>query len=271
VALYAIGDIQGCADSFTRLLDAIRFKPGDDHLWLVGDLVNRGPDSLSVLRNIMSLGDSVTAVLGNHDLHLLATAAGGRKPSAADTFQAVLAAPDAGDIIDWLRKLPLIHHDTANNRLLVHAGIPPAWTAGDAVAYASEVSEQLRGSRWTSLLRTMYGDEPRVFPASGPESEKLRYCINALTRMRFCTRHGELDFDHHGAPGTQPDYLIPWFEVPDRASVDTHIVFGHWASLGILQLDNLTALDSGCVWGRSLTAIPLDPADAPIEVSCSDS
>jgi bis(5'-nucleosyl)-tetraphosphatase (symmetrical) len=271
VALYAIGDIQGCAESFTRLLDAISFKPGDDHLWLVGDLVNRGADSLGVLRDVMNLGDSATAVLGNHDLHLLATAAGVRKPSAADTFQAVLAAPDAGDILDWLRELPLVHHDPVNNRLLVHAGIPPAWTALDAVAYASDVSEQLRGPRWTSMLKTMYGDEPRVFPPSGPESAKLRYSINALTRMRFCTLQGDLDFDHNGAPGTQPDYLIPWFEVSGRASVDTHIVFGHWASLGLLQLKNLTALDTGCVWGRSLTAIPLDPADPPIAVSCSGS
>jgi len=270
VTLYAIGDIQGCAESFTRLLDAISFNPGDDHLWLVGDLVNRGPDSLSVLRDIINLGDSATAVLGNHDLHLLATAVGVRSPSAADTFQAVLAAPDAGDILDWLKELPLVHHDPAKNRLLVHAGIPPAWTAGDAVAYADDVSDQLRGPRWTSMLKTMYGDEPRLFPSRGPASAQRRYCINALTRMRFCTRQGELDLEHSGPPGTQPDYLIPWFDVPDRASAETHIVFGHWASLGLLQMNNLTALDSGCVWGRSLTAIPLDPSGPPIAVSCAE-
>ena len=269
MALYAIGDIQGCAQAFAELLTAISFKPKRDHLWLVGDLVNRGPDSLDVLREVVDLGDSATTVLGNHDLHLLASAVGVRKPSEGDTFQAVLAAPDAANILDWLRSRPLLHYDAMRKRLLVHAGLPPGWSVSDALSRAAEIAERLRGPNWATALKTMYGDEPRSWSADREGPDRLRYIINALTRMRYCDRRGNLDFEHTGPPGSQPAHLIPWFEFPGRKSEDTHIVFGHWASLGLLQRTNITALDSGCIWGGSLTAIPLEPAGAPIAVACT--
>ncbi len=270
MTLYAIGDIQGCAQAFTSLLSAVSFKPGRDHLWLVGDLVNRGPDSLDVLREVISLGESATVVLGNHDLHLLATAAGVRKPVTGDTFQAVLAAPDAANIVDWIRDKPLIFHDAARRRLLVHAGLPPAWTVSEAVAYGGEISDLLRGRGWTGALARMYGDEPRSWPADRTGEDRVRYIINALTRMRYCDAQGDLDFEHTGPPGTQPANLVPWFDHPGRRNRDAHIVFGHWASLGLLRRADLTALDSGCVWGGSLTALPIEPAGEPIAVACSE-
>jgi bis(5'-nucleosyl)-tetraphosphatase (symmetrical) len=269
VTLYAIGDIQGCAQAFTELLDRIAFEPGRDHLWLVGDLVNRGPDSLSVLREVMHLGDHVTTVLGNHDLHLLATAAGVRKPMKGDTFHSVLAAPDAANILDWLRCRPLLHHDTARRMLLVHAGLPPTWSVAEAVSRAAEVEEKLRGPNWARMLKDMYGDEPRAWSNDHRGADRVRHVLNALTRMRYCNAQGEMDFDHTGPPGTQPTHLLPWFEFPGRTADIDHVVFGHWASLGLLRRPDLTALDSGCVWGRTLTAVPIDPAGEPIEVACS--
>ncbi len=269
MTLYAIGDIQGCGQAFTELLSAISFKPERDHLWLVGDLVNRGPDSLDVLREVISLGDSATTVLGNHDLHLLATAVGVRNRGADDTFQAVLAAPDASDLLDWLRSRPLLYHDAKRNWLLVHAGLPPTWSVSDAVARAGEISESLRGPNWASALKKMYGDEPRAWSADHQGADRLRYTINALTRMRYCDEQGNLDFEHTGPPGTQPAHLVPWFEFPGRASEATHVVFGHWSSLGLSRRTNITALDSGCVWGGSLTAVPMEPAGEPIAVACA--
>lgn len=269
MTLYAIGDIQGCGQAFTELLSAISFKPERDHLWLVGDLVNRGPDSLDVLREVINLGDSATTVLGNHDLHLLATAVGVRKRGEDDTFQAVLAAPDAADLLDWLRSRPLLYHDAKRNWLLVHAGLPPTWSVSDAVERAGETSERLRGPNWASALKKMYGDEPRAWSADHQGADRLRYTINALTRMRYCDEQGDLDFEHTGPPGTQPAHLVPWFEFPGRPSEATHVVFGHWASLGLLRRTNITALDSGCVWGGSLTALPMEPAGEPIAVACA--
>ena len=269
MTLYAIGDIQGCAQAFTKLLGAISFKRERDHLWLVGDLVNRGPDSLDVLREVISLRDSVTTVLGNHDLHLLATAAGVRKPGKGDTFQAVLAAPDAENVLDWLRHRPLLHYDRASNRLLVHAGLPANWSRGDAEACAGEITERLRGPKWTGALKSMYGDEPRNWSADLRGADRARFIVNALTRIRYCDEYGSLDFEHKGPPGTQPTHLIPWFELPGRLSENTHVVFGHWASLGLIRRANITGLDSGCVWGRSLTALPLEPAGEPVAVACA--
>ncbi len=269
MTLYAIGDIQGCGQAFTELLSAISFKPERDHLWLAGDLVNRGPDSLDVLREVINLGDSATTVMGNHDLHLLATASGVRKLGEDDTFQAVLAAPDAANILDWLRSRPLLYHDLKRKRLLVHAGLPPTWSVSEAVSRAAEISARLRGPNWAGALKKMYGDEPRAWSADHSDADRLRYIINALTRMRYCDEHGNLDFEHAGPPGTQPAHLVPWFEVPGRPSETTHVVFGHWASLGLLCRTNITALDSGCVWGGSLTAVPLEPAGDPIAVACS--
>jgi bis(5'-nucleosyl)-tetraphosphatase (symmetrical) len=269
MALYAIGDLQGCATEFDALLRKIRFRPSRDKLWLVGDLVNRGPDSLAVLRRVMGLGRSVISVLGNHDLHLLATVAGRREISPADTFQDVLEAPDAGDLIDWLRHRPLLHYDARARRVLVHAGIPPVWTAVEARGQAREIEALLRGRHWRSALRAMYGNEPSAWSGKLDREERRRYTINALTRMRYCDRRGRLDLSYSGPPGTQSKGLLPWFDVPKRRSANVHIVFGHWAALGLLRRTDVTALDTGCGWGNSLTAVRLDKRARSIKVGCS--
>jgi len=270
MTLYAIGDIQGCARSFEALLKRIEFTPKRDHLWIVGDLVNRGPRSAKVLRRVRDLGDSATVVLGNHDLHLLATAAGVRRPAGADTFDDVLKASDADDLITWLCRQPLIVRDRTARRVLVHAGIPPVWRVREAVAHAAEIENLLRGRGWSKALRGMYGQTPVNWDPELKASDRRRFTINALTRLRFCTKAGRLDLSCSGPPGSQPAKLMPWFDVPGRRSRKWHIVFGHWSALGIMQRNDITALDSGCVWGRRLTAIPLDPPGPPISVRCRD-
>lgn len=261
--LFAIGDIQGCASAFDALLRKIAFRPSRDRLWLVGDLVNRGPDSLGVLRRVMGLGRSVNCVLGNHDLHLLATVAGRRELSPADTFHDVLEAPDAADIIDWLRHRPLLHHDARAGRVLVHAGIPAPWSVAQARAEARDVETLLRGRQWRYALKSMYGGEPSAWSRKLSGADRRRFTINALTRMRFCDRRGRLELAHSGAPGTQPKGLVPWFDVPERRAANAHIVFGHWAALGLLRRPDVTALDTGCVWGNYLTAVRLDLPSRP--------
>jgi len=270
MTLYAIGDIQGCAHSFEALLKRIDFNRKHDHLWLVGDLVNRGPDSAEVLRLVKDFGTSATCVLGNHDLHLLATVAGVRSFNSADTFDDVLEAPDAEQLIDWLRDLPLIAPDRSAKRVLVHAGIPPVWKVRHAVEAAKEVELLLADRRWAKALRAMYGDVPAEWAPDLSPGDRRRFTINALTRIRFCTRSGGLDFRNSGPPGSQLSGLTPWFKFPKRRARKWHIVFGHWSALGILRRKNLTALDSGCVWGRELTAVPLDPPGEPIAVRCKD-
>jgi bis(5'-nucleosyl)-tetraphosphatase (symmetrical) len=270
MTLYAIGDIQGCARSFEALLRRINFRRDRDHLWLVGDLVNRGPRSLRVMRRVLDLGKSATTVLGNHDLHLLATAAGARNATSADTFDDVLEADDADEILKWLRKQPLIVCDRRRKRVLVHAGIPPAWKVRDAVTHAREVETLLAGRNWAKALRGMYGDVPDHWDPRLSAGDRRRFTINALTRIRFCEKDGRLDFNCSGPPGSQPSRLKPWFDMPKRRTRKWHIIFGHWSALGIVRRDDITALDSGCVWGRELTAVPLEPAGAPIAVSCRD-
>ncbi|HEY5665245.1 MAG TPA: symmetrical bis(5'-nucleosyl)-tetraphosphatase [Gammaproteobacteria bacterium] len=270
MTLYAIGDIQGCARSFEALLKRIKFKRKRDHLWLVGDLVNRGPDSVGVLRMIRQLGDSVTCVLGNHDLHLLATAAGVRSQGSGDTFDDVLNASDAEDLLDWLRTRPLLVRDRSAKRALVHAGIPPVWKVRDAVEHAGEIEALLAGKRWAKALGSMYGNTPTAWSPDLAPKDRQRFTINALTRIRFCDRRGRLDLYYSGPPGSQPAKLVPWFDVPKRRARKWHVVFGHWSALGVLRRKDITALDSGCVWGWELTAVPLDPPGEPIDVSCAD-
>jgi len=269
MSLYAIGDVQGCARAFDALLCAIEFDANKDCLWLAGDLVNRGPESLQVLRAVRALGDRAIAVLGNHDLHLLAAAAGVRPPNPADTFADILEASDAAALIDWLRHRPLLHHDVDARRLLVHAGIPPGWSVEQAACAAHEVESVLRSDVWQQTLASMYGDEPRHWRAELSDVDRMRYTINALTRMRFCDRAGGLDFEESGPPGSQPADLLPWFDHPGRVDADVHVVFGHWAALGVLRRVDVTATDSGCVWGGALTAIPLTPPGEPIAVRCA--
>lgn len=270
MTLYAIGDIQGCARSFEALLKRIDFDGRRDHLWLAGDLVNRGPRSLRVLRAIRKLGDSATTVLGNHDLHLLATAAGVRDASSADTFDDVLGARDADELLDWLRSRPLIVRDREARRLLVHAGIPPVWKVRQAVAHAAEIESMLAGSAWAKALRGMYGEVPVEWRPDLAPGDRRRFTINALTRIRFCDKAGRLDFSCSGPPGSQPSSLKPWFDMPKRRARKWHIVFGHWSALGVVLREDITAVDSGCVWGRELTAVPLDPPGKPISVNCRD-
>ena len=259
MAVYAIGDLQGCYDPFRRLLDAIRFDSDKDTLWLTGDLVNRGPKSLKTLRFVKSLGDAVITVLGNHDLHLMALAADkihfGRR---FETLEKILNASDCDELIDWLRHRPLAHYDDDLDTLLVHAGTHPAWSISKTLARAAEVEAQLRGSDYESLLGKMYGNTPTQWSGSLTGYKRLRFIINCLTRMRMLTAKGRLNFSHSGSPFRARKNLTPWFEFEDRKSKDTRIVFGHWSALSLIVLPKLIALDTGCIWGRQLTAVRLD-------------
>ncbi len=309
---WAIGDIQGCSGGFDALLEAICFDPAEDRLWIAGDLVNRGPDSPGVLRRLMALDDRATIVLGNHDLHLLAVVAGVRPPQEGDTFDEFLAAPDRDELVRWLRRRPLLHYDPELQTALVHAGVPPGWSLEEALGRAADVSAQLAGPDWLDGLRELYGDEPSAWSAGLGAADRRRFIINALTRMRYVDAAGRLDFEHHGTPGTQPPGLHPWYELCDVGDVgdvsdvsdvsdvgdvgdvgDVHIVFGHWASLGLATVSRdssgkrsisrgrgllnssapgprFTCIDTGCVWGRSLTALPLDRPGEPVSVQCGD-
>jgi bis(5'-nucleosyl)-tetraphosphatase (symmetrical) len=266
VTIYVIGDIQGCAKSFNNLLEKLAFDQACDHLWLTGDLVNRGPDSLSVLRRLVKMDNNVTTVLGNHDLHLLAIAAGVRLPTPEDTLQEILEAPDLEYMINWLRHRPLLHYDEKNDRALVHAGFSPSWSLEEARTQADEVANMLKSTSWKNNLKAMYGNEPNAWTNSLKLSARRRFSINALTRIRFCDEAGRLDFTHKGPPSTQPETVQPWYDFIRPGGYQTHIYFGHWASLGLARLPDCTCIDTGCVWGRQLTALPIDPPGEPISV-----
>jgi bis(5'-nucleosyl)-tetraphosphatase (symmetrical) len=263
MAVYAIGDIQGCYEPLRRLLDLLNFDPATDRLWLVGDLVNRGPQSVDVLRLIYGLGERAVTVLGNHDLTLLAVAAGQVKPKRKDTFHSVLDAPDAAELLDWLRQRPLLHHDAELGFTLVHAGLPPQWDLPLAQRSAAELENVLRGPDGAKFLGRMFGSEPRRWRHDLSGDDRLRFIANALTRIRFCTAEGALSLAENGPPGSQSKGLLPWFALPGRRSVDLKIIFGHWAALGYYRAPGIYALDSGCVWGNRLTAIRLDAPDVP--------
>ncbi len=267
MAVYAIGDVQGCYDPLQRLLETLRFDPGQDVLWLVGDLVNRGPQSLQVLRLLRSLGDSAISVLGNHDLTLLAVAAGCRLTRSKDTFHGVLSAPDGEELLDWLRRRPLLHHDAELGFTMVHAGLAPQWDLEQALSGAAELEGTLRSPDYRAFLAQMFGDEPRLWCDDLQGRERLRFITNCLTRMRYCTPAGALDLKQKGPPGSQPPGLLPWFHVPGRRNAGLNIVFGHWATLGYYREPGIYALESGCCWGNALTALRLD---GPAEVHRMD-
>lgn len=251
--IWMIGDLQGCNGSLQQLLQHPDIAADREaRFWFAGDLVNRGPDSLQTLRTIMSLGDRATCVLGNHDLHLLAVAAGVKKPGRSDTFQDVLAAPDSAGIIDWLRHRPLLHRE--HGHILVHAGILSNWSANQAQALAKEVETALRGPKWQSVLEKIYGNEPARWDDSLEGVRRLRVIVNAMTRMRMCERDGHMNFEHKDAPDPKSG-LFAWFDVPGRAIEDETIVFGHWSTLGLMIRPDAICLDTGCVWGRQLTAL----------------
>jgi len=263
MAVYAIGDVQGCYDPLRRLLDLLCFDPVADTLWLVGDLINRGPHSVEVLRLLRGLGERVIAVLGNHDLTLLAVAAGHAKPKRKDTFHSILDAPDRAGLLDWLRCRPMLHHDPALGFAMVHAGLPPQWDLALAQSCAAEVEGVLRGPLCDEFLARMFGGEPRRWRDDLAGYDRLRFTVNALTRMRFCAEDGTLSLSGKGPPGSQGPGLLPWFAVPDRRSADLNLVFGHWAALGYYRAPGVFALDSGCVWGNRLTAVRLDEPGVP--------
>ena len=258
MSVYAIGDLQGCYDELQQLLDHIRFDPGTDRLWLVGDIVNRGPQSLECLRFVRDLGTSAVTVLGNHDLCLLASACGVRRAGSKDTLDAVLTAPDRDELLFWLRQQPLIYRDNALGYSLVHAGLAPHWTLDDAQRLAAEVEQVLRDERHTEFFAAMYGNQPARWHDSLYGMDRLRYIVNVLTRIRYCTAEGDLDFESKGPPGSQPEHLFPWYDVPNRRSANEKIIVGHWSTLGRLEKNNVYALDTGCVWGGQLTAMRLD-------------
>ncbi len=263
---YAIGDIQGCYQELRALLARLEFSADADRLWFVGDLVNRGPDSLEVLRFVRSLGENAVVVLGNHDLHLLAVAFGSHRKRRADTLDAVLAAPDRNALLDWLLTRPLAHRDP-NGDLLVHAGLVPQWTAQKALELASEVETRLRNDP-RGLFDNMYGDEPRRWSDDLSGMDRLRFTINVLTRLRVCTADGDVDLKMKGKPPRPPSPLRPWFELETRRSRDSRIIFGHWSALGLVQREGVVGLDSGCVWGGALTAFDLDTPREPVCLAC---
>jgi len=257
MAVYAIGDLQGCLDPLRRLLDTIRFDPTKDTLWFAGDLVNRGPQSLEVLRFVHAL-PSVVTVLGNHDLHLLAVASGQAPVKKLDTFDALLGANDRDMLLSWLRQRPLLHHDAALGYTLVHAAMLPQWDLVTAIGLAREAESYIARSDRNELFAHMYGDTPDHWQDQLAGWARLRVIINAFTRLRYCDREGRIDLRPKGRPGTQAPHLFPWFQVPERRSRDLRVVFGHWSTLGVWNSDGVIGLDSGCLWGGRLTAVRLD-------------
>lgn len=261
MALYAIGDVQGCFAALQRLLAQLRFDPARDRLWFTGDLVNRGPQSLAVLRFVAGLGDAAVTVLGNHDLHLLATAFGVAPAKKRDTLADLLAAPDREPLLHWLRQRPLVHHDAAHRWTLLHAGLVPQWTLAQALAYAAEVESLIRGPRAIDFFRAMYGDGPDRWREDLATPERHRFIVNVFTRLRYCAADGRIDLSHKGAPGTQPAPWQPWFNWPTARAQETRVVFGHWSTLGLYQSSTALGIDTGCVWGGTLTAVRLDGAE----------
>jgi bis(5'-nucleosyl)-tetraphosphatase (symmetrical) len=267
VATYAIGDIQGCYDSLQRLLGLCRFDPRNDRLWLVGDLVNRGPASLETLRYFRSLGPAALTVLGNHDLYLLMVAEGGAKYRGKDdTLQEILDAPDCDELLDWLRRQPLCHVE--GGYCLVHAGLLPQWTAVRARELAREVEASLQGPDYREFILNLWGSEPAAWSDELAGWPRLRVIVNAMTRMRFCTRDGTMEFKVKGKVANAPAGYLPWFDLPDRLSADSVLVTGHWSALGLKITPNLLALDSGCLWGGHLTAVRLEDRRV-FQVDCS--
>ncbi len=273
MALYMIGDVQGCDSALQRLLEKISFSASRDTLFVLGDLVNRGPDSAGVLRRLMGFGASAQCLLGNHDLHLLAASVGARRPSRKDTLANVLNAPDRDAMLAWLRqqRMALLLEHQSQSYLMVHAGVMPSWTATQTLALAGEFEAVLRGPSLGDFLHHMYGNTPVQWHDELKGMDRLRMIVNTLTRLRFCTADGVMEFEtSDGAHAAPPGYM-PWFEVPGRKTANVAVAFGHWSTLGWLGRDDLFALDSGCVWGGCLSALQLGTDKAGhelIQVRC---
>jgi bis(5'-nucleosyl)-tetraphosphatase (symmetrical) len=266
VSRYAIGDVQGCYTELRALLAQLKFSSDRDQIWFVGDLVNRGPQSLEVVRFVRALDANAVTVLGNHDLHLLAVACGSHRKRKADTLDEIFAAPDRDALLDWLIRRPLAHYERGD--LLVHAGVVPQWTVATALALAREVESALRTDP-RALFENMYGDEPTRWSEMLVGMDRLRFAINVLTRLRVCTGDGEVDLRMKGKPPRGHSRLKPWFDIETRRSTDARIVFGHWSALGLVVRSDVVGLDSGCVWGGTLTALDLDAHGAPLAIPCT--
>ena len=280
MALFLIGFVQGCNSALQRLLDEISYSPSRDTLFLLGDLVNRGPDSAGVLRRLMGYGASAQCLLGNHDLHLLAVAHGVRRPSRKDTIHDILAAPDRPALLEWLQlqRLALLAQVGEFKLLMVHAGVQPAWTATKTIALATEVEAVLRGPEAGDFFHQMYGDEPTAWRDDLSGSARLRVIVNTLTRIRFCDAEGHMDFDSKEGAATAAPGFMPWFEVPGRQTADISVAFGHWSTLGWLNRPDVISMDTGCVWGGCLSALRLGgsadestQSQALIQVHCEAS
>jgi len=273
VTRYALGDVQGCHDELLALLERVGFSADRDQLWFVGDLVNRGPRSLDVLRYVRSLGDNAVVVLGNHDLHLLAVAYGSRRKRRSDTLDDILAAPDRDALLDWLITRPLAHVEAPRAGgecdLMVHAGVVPQWSVGKTVELAVEVAASLRRDP-NSVFQHMYGDEPDRWTEELSGPERLRFTINVLTRLRVCTAQGRVDLKLKGKPPAADSPFRPWFDLEGRLTRSARVVFGHWSALGFIQRAGVVGLDSGCVWGGGLTAFDLDAERPPVTLPCRE-
>jgi bis(5'-nucleosyl)-tetraphosphatase (symmetrical) len=272
MGLYLIGDVQGCDAALRQLLEKIAFSPSRDHLFLLGDLVNRGPDSAAVLRRVMRYGDAATTLLGNHDLSLLAIAHGQRAPHRNDALDEVLLAPDREALLEWLRCQRMAVQ--AHGLLMVHGGVLPQWDAAQTLALAREVETVLRGRELVDFLAQMYGNQPDRWDDALAGADRLRVIVNALTRLRFCTPQGVMDLRASGRPDQPPPGMLPWFDVPGRRTADATIAFGHWSTLGHVRRPDIIAMDTGCVWGGCLSALRLDPqggAHELIQVQCEQS
>ncbi|MCH8220399.1 MAG: symmetrical bis(5'-nucleosyl)-tetraphosphatase [Proteobacteria bacterium] len=270
MAIYAIGDLQGCYQDLLRLLEQIEFDPAADRLWFTGDLISRGPESLQCLRFVSSLGDAAVSVLGNHDLHFLALAENAApKPNNKPMdpgLREILDADDAGTLLHWLRHRPLAHHE--NGILLIHAGLAPQWSVELALQLAAEAEAVLRGPGYREFFKNMYGDLPDRWDPGLAGHERTRFIVNCLTRLRCCDPQGRLLLAHKESPAGLPESILPWFRVPGRASRGARIVFGHWSTLGLAEEDGVQCLDSGCVWGGQLSAVRLDRSGPVVSVQC---
>jgi bis(5'-nucleosyl)-tetraphosphatase (symmetrical) len=272
MALYAIGDVQGCNDELGALLESLRFSADRDRLWFVGDLVNRGPDSLGVLRRIRALGDAAAVTLGNHDLHLLAVAFGSARVRSDDTLERILAAPDRDGLLGWLMEKPLIHEDRPLDLCMVHAGLAPQWNLELARQCGREFASAMRLDP-KGLFDRLYGDQPDLWDDALEGEARLRFIVNCFTRLRYVDAEGRLALRAKGSPKkSQTKSLIPWFEAADARWRGPRIVFGHWSTLGFFNHGGITGLDTGCVWGGALTALRLDAPDAePVQIVCAPS
>jgi len=261
MATYAIGDVQGCYDELKALLSQIKFNSDRDQLWFCGDLVNRGPKSLKTLRYIKALEGNAITVLGNHDLHLLATAYDHKKPGKKDTLDPILQADDSDQLMNWLRHQHMMFHDKDKNLTILHAGLHPEWSIKQALKLAGEVEEVLRSEHHINFYKHMYGDKPYIWDNTLTGWQRYRFITNMLTRLRYCDSSGKPALGAKGAPGTQANHLHPWYETPNRKSQNDTIIFGHWSTLphaGQSSINNTYAIDSGCLWGGKLTALRID-------------